>query len=617
MANNVTVNITNNCGCCGSSSSGSGSILDGVMEGEILDPEIEGPPKGFIDPVNISDRQCKMSVWIYSWLEGIFDTLANSTTGDALLTLIATVPTGIVSTAILKFVTPVITGAITFVLAALGTPGVPDEAPLTVLATITTFGIMSIITNQTVVKNFTRPTAAKILEQLQLGKDELICALAKASDAYEAKAEYEKVLATFDLSITQRSIAIIFLNNQFLHMLFYSAEWWPSFDENILANISATCCGSIRHGDNITPGSSQSCQAASYIIDKLVETFNATNKYIEDFFYLNLNPFDNDTGYIIEQVRESLQIPSKIEEKAGSYNYYVSMVGAYINATTVTGGLIDHWFGTHFADLATELQTARSAIHAAILAASSPDAVYSAIYDPLDAHITAYVETDKPDLADYIRGAISALLAPPKSKIPEMMFVQDGATAFHAIDECVPCLNEHTFATAMAAWSISADSVHEQFSFEQVADYMQISLLNSSGDQARLELQVELGPGATDINITGEIWKDGKSDGFNTQFFHTLRFQMRTQSGQLYNDGEYFDFYTNTDHNTSFQWIDVVFGAHIDNSANPGQPIDDPEDPVVALILNITKTNSFAEDQVWTMRLRNLQIIFVECGRIF
>lgn len=621
MANSVTINISNNCGCCGSGGSGgSGSgqdIFDGVMEGGILDPEIEGPPKGFIDPpIPISDRQCKMATWIYTWVEGIFDTFANSTTGDVLLTIIANIPAGPLYALILSVVTPVVAAAVTFVLAALGTPGVLDEVPLSILAGIVAYALTSVITNQTVVKNFTKPTATKILEQIQLGKDDIICALSKAGDPYEAKAEYEKVLTTLDLSITQRSIAIVFVPNQFINMLFYTAEWWPSFDENILSNISANCCGSFTDGNAITPGSTQACQAASFIIDKLIATFNTTNTFVENFFYLNLNPFNDDTAYLRTQVEEGLQIPSKIEEKAASYTYFVSMVASYMNATTITGGRVDHWGGTHFGDLATELQTNRATIHAALLVAADESAVFNALYDPLDTYITANIETEDPDLADYLRGSITALIAPPKSQIPSMMFTQDGATAFYARDECTPCQDDHTFPAALTAgWTISPDSEHSQLSFQQVSDYTEIALINNWTQDARLEVQIEIGDATTGIDITGELWKDGKSDGFRDQFFHKFRFQLRTQDGQLYNDGEFFAFWVNTDHDTSFQWIDVTPGAQIRNS---GQPIQDPTNPIKALVLAITKSDDFKQDQEWTMRLRNLQISFLtECGRIF
>lgn len=439
MANNVTVNITNNinCGCCGSGGTGTGSgsggdLIDGVVEGEILDPETEGPPKGYIDPpIPISDRQCKMAVWLYTWIDAVFDQLANGTAGDVMLTAIATIPATLAKNFLFKVVSSLLVGVLTSMAAFFGTPGLPiDDISFGPLATIVTYAILSIISNQTVVQNFTKPTAAKILSEIQPAKDELICALAKAPNAYEAKAEYEKILATLDLSITQRSIAIVFLNNQLLHMLFYTAEWWPSFDEDILANISASCCGSMSDGEPITPGKMQ-CQAACYIIGNLIETFNDTNTYIEDFYYLNLNPFDNDTDYIRTQVEEGLTIPYKIKEKAASYPYYISMVAAYINATTVTGGMIDHYFGTYFADLASELETNRETITAALISAADEAAVYMGLYDPLDTFITANVEPDDPNLADYLRGSISGLLQLPKSKIPEMMFVQDPVIAFY------------------------------------------------------------------------------------------------------------------------------------------------------------------------------------------
>jgi len=55
MGATVTINITNNCGCCGGSGSGSG--IPGVSVPAVIDPtDPNGPPQGYSEAASLSSR---------------------------------------------------------------------------------------------------------------------------------------------------------------------------------------------------------------------------------------------------------------------------------------------------------------------------------------------------------------------------------------------------------------------------------------------------------------------------------------------------------------------------------------------------------------------------------
>lgn len=431
---NVTINIKN-CGCCGGTKTTGDE--DRPPFNEPGDPNSPGgPPEGFSFPTSgLSDRQCKMAVWLYDWLETMVDTLGNTTIGGHALTLAKLAISG----AILRVIASGLAGVIGFVIGLVITPGLdPGDAVIGIVSTAVAWSILTGLTAASTAY-LTQPAYKSALPIIQTNKSEIICQLAQAESATQAQQRLESVLAE-EFDPAQYVTILSFVPDTLLTMLFFSADWWPSFDDDYLAGITTTCCGGAINDTPITPGSAESCQASYYIVQQLAATMEAVAD--TSGIWYNWNPFDNDRPEIYEWLENNLATPRKIRDRAFSYSSFLNSV------TEITYSKF--FLNVHFADL-SEFQDFADYINgdvatltAALQAANDTTEAYTAL-QPLRDWITTNIAPNDSVVADYMQDALDALIKVPDGRpgILDLLLLQDADLAFYELAECdgggLPC----------------------------------------------------------------------------------------------------------------------------------------------------------------------------------
>lgn len=441
---NVTINIQNNCGCgCGDSSgggSGGAGIIDVPWE-EIPSPTgPDGPPAGYIEASSLTDRQCRSAVFNYSWAYYLTDNLANTTVGQTFLWFASSEGTP----ALVKYIVASVLGPlITAVIAALITAGI--EISDTVIGPITyvvSAGIYVYLTYLISTFGLTVASLQDTLTKLPAAKDNLICALAKAPDAAAAKANLEQVVSTpaYGFTTAQQNW-IIGICATMAPLLYYTPEWWPSFDTETLASISPNCCGTFVEGSLIGPGSDEGCQTAWYIVDQLVAALNGVQSFYAKYTSLgwgpNWMPFNNDTIEIAEilQTNAADYIPAKVLSKAPNPGGFYDGVAGYINVQTFGKPWL--WVAdSNWGNLAAYLSSQAATIRTGLRNALDVSDCYDAVSVPLFAWIDANVADA--DLQGHMKNGIDGLIKPLTGRpgILNLMFYQDADVAFYAVDDC-------------------------------------------------------------------------------------------------------------------------------------------------------------------------------------
>lgn len=441
---NVTINIQNNCGCgCGDSSgggSGGAGIIDVPWE-EIPSPTgPDGPPAGYIEASSLTDRQCRSAVFNYSWAYYLTDNLANTTVGQTFLWFASSEGTP----ALVKYIVASVLGPlITAVIAALITAGI--EISDTVIGPITyvvSAGIYVYLTYLISTFGLTVASLQDTLTKLPAAKDNLICALAKAPDAAAAKTNLEQVVSTpaYGFTTAQQNW-IIGICATMAPLLYYTPEWWPSFDTETLASISPNCCGTFVEGSLIGPGSDEGCQTAWYIVDQLVAALNGVqsfySKYTSLGFGPNWFPFDDDTIEIVEILQANVAdyIPAKVLSKAPNPGGFYDGVAGYINVQTFGKPWLwvaDSNWGNLGAYLSSQAATIRTGLRNALDVSDCYDAVSVPLFAWIDANVS------DTDLRGHMKNGIDGLIKPLTGRpgILNLMFYQDADVAFYAVDDC-------------------------------------------------------------------------------------------------------------------------------------------------------------------------------------
>lgn len=424
---NITINIKN-CGCCGGSSSGGTATKPFFNEpGDPNSPA--GPPDGFSTPTSgLNDRQCKMAVWLYDWLETSVDTLGNTATGGAVLTALKFAK----YSPFAQYLVPTIAAFISFVVTLFAIPGIgPDDAAGSFMAWGIAYALVSGVANVEASK-ITQPTFQSALPIIQANKTEIICQLAQATSATDAQARLESALSG-KLEVDQQILTLSFTPDMLLNMLFFSADWWPSFDEDYLAGIAETCCGGYVNDEPITPGSTQSCQAANYIVDKLASTFYSV--YQLRGVWTNFNPFDDNRETIYSRLEGYTLADPKIKARAYSYSAFLSSITEYIYSQygIFVFNPIDltRWF-----DLSIYFFTNHDALVAALQAAADISEAYD-VFDDTRTWLDDVANIEE-EFQPYILAALDALIKPPTDKagILDLLFHQDADLANYAVSEC-------------------------------------------------------------------------------------------------------------------------------------------------------------------------------------
>lgn len=423
MGNVVNIQIQNNCGCCDGGSSGSSGPLDPVIDGEFT--SIDNPPEGYSIASGIEDRQCRVAIWLYDFLYYSADRLGNTTEGYILLTTLKTVSAGSALQFILR----------PLVVAILGAMGVtfPPSSPVVALIGFAIVSAWAAPTTETYTQKLFQDMALII----QKRQNDIICALSKASEPYAAEKALDRIFEEEpELSTAQKTLLQAFSNNTMLKILFWKPDWWPSFDEDYLTGITANCCGSFIDGQPLLPSGVEGCQTAWWITDKLIATIQGVQSFYSDHVRFSLA----DTDQFLEWVEEkqTTYFPIKVIEKATSKDLFFSCVAGYtdMQSTTNPAYQLLALFDTTWGELATNLTSQHGSIRTGLQAALSEQDVYNALYNPIEAWVTANI-TDV-QLGQFITNGVKGLIAPTgnDNSFCNMMFFQDADLSFYADADC-------------------------------------------------------------------------------------------------------------------------------------------------------------------------------------
>lgn len=492
-----------------------------------------------------------MAVWTYDWIEQALIFFGTTSTGKYLLTGANTVK----YSGLLAVFLPIASAAVTFIIGVIAIPE-PSDLAIAVLNYAVASAFVTAIAK--IQAELTQPFVADLIPYIQGAKDVIICSLSQAVSANDARQRLSRVLQTIGISDDQEDFIDALTPTELLTMLFYSAEWWPSFDDDILATISATCCGDYIDGDPVTPGSIQQCQASYYVVDMLAAAFQAVSDQAFGLWWGDLNPF-NDKQEIRAWLAENLNIPIKVQERAADYNAFLVNVAEIVyNATWLLDGGIAVDPG--FDDLADYITTNRVALVALIQAEADANDAYTALKADLDAWINANVAARYS--ADMIK-ALDALIKPVNPPyLLDLLFTQDSDLLLYAAADCAdvgPLVfnqdDSHDLNVPLLvdSWNgtdreFQADGLNINTVF--VADFT--GFVNSA-------------PGTQDITVDWDFWLTHVSDGFNTH--NRWRYRIRA----TYQDTSTINYlgYASVDQNGSDRWVTTQAIVTDNNPANP------------------------------------------------
>lgn len=444
---NITINIKN-CGC------GSGSVTPttGGASGqwtELGDPtSTSGPPQGFFESTSgLSDRQCKMAVWIYDWLFEFLNVLGTEGQGDIILTTIRYLRAEGIPAPLRTALRVPVEYALGIIISALFTG--PDITELGTGALVFVV-IESILAAWSGINTtfFYTESIQTLIPKIQTVQEDIICAMAQASNGQGAK---EALAATLDeaegFTSDEEFFVLGLIPNLFLTMLFYSADWWPSFDDDYLAGITTTCCGGLVNDSQIDPQSQQACQAGWYIVDMLAQTFQAAydgTSYVD----WNINPFDNESAAIYDRLKTSIETPALVREKAYNYQSFLNAITQIIVPFYTQVGVV-FVFLQDFAAIRDYINTNAATLQTALFNAADRDAAYTAL-QPIRDEINTILAA-VPERRDYMLAALDALIAlrDDEMGLLDLLFRYDSRLANHALDVCGAGAGDEYYLTAI------------------------------------------------------------------------------------------------------------------------------------------------------------------------
>lgn len=427
---NITINIKN-CGCGGSTSGGTTTPTTPPIDDGWADPSsTSGPPDGFFEPTSgLDDRQCKMAVWLYDWLEANLTFYGTTTTGAVALGVIRNLTT---VGNVLPGLAQALFTVIAVIIGLLNGPGLTDIAIAFIAWGVAGALIASLAGAQTGL--ITQPLIQDALPKIEAYKSEIICQLSRATDALSAYLTFQTTIEGIsDLTFEQKGLAKGFMFRGFFNMLFYTSDYWPTFDEDYLAGITTTCCGGYVSDDPVEANSMQHCQASWYIVEQLAAAMMAV--YDTAGWWGNANPFDDDRPDIYAWLETNLATPPKIKERAYNYQTYLNAITEF----TYTEFFL--WLPSHasdmteFYDFAQYLYTNADTLTAALLTATDTTEAYNAL-QPLRDWITTNI-TDS-DAQTWMLAALDALIKPriDGDGLLDLLFRQDPDLAYYATDKC-------------------------------------------------------------------------------------------------------------------------------------------------------------------------------------
>ena len=410
---------------------------------------INGPPDGYDYATDLTDRQCKVAVYLYSYINQAADKFANTTTGNMLLT---TLQSSIQNQAIVTAFAGEIAGFVASVAAGIAALLSIENPPLAAIAGLG--GLTAGVWAERVIGKFTQDPVTIIgaqgaVAKLPAMKEAIICALSKTTDSAAAYDDYNAVLtrAEYGLSGPQQNFLSAVLPREQVAAMWYVPDWWPDFDTKVLSNIATQCCNGVVNGTAQLPSSTGGCRNAYYIVDELITTFNAIQEYYNTYFWpLGDGTVTIDSLDIYDAYHDAVvkQLPPYVDglvlNQATSTNAFYTGVAQYIYQQL--GGLIVNplsFFDYNWSNLATYLSDNSAQVRQNLMESLDVGDAYAVISNLL----FNWIEDQEPDNVDddvqtYMEGVIDALIKPTDTRqgLLDILFHQVADLAYYKSTEC-------------------------------------------------------------------------------------------------------------------------------------------------------------------------------------
>jgi hypothetical protein len=445
----VNVNIKN-CNCSGGSGSGSDSGSSSgtdVFDGD-LGQSADQPPQGYSQS-EVSDRECKTAVWIYDWVHNWLDFMSGSAWFVALI--IATFANATVGRYIVRPLASAIGTAIGAVAALIGTPGLDPTDPVTILIARATAEFMVENAINYGANELTQTMVESSVSTFEDNRDAFICAIARGGNPNAAASNLETLLAAEFPSPIQW--LIFNLSQVFLNLAYFSANWWPGFEDEI-SGITETCCGGLVNGNPITPGSTQACTGANFVLDNLVSTLTTADSYVQNYSRTVYNGVTASEAIMLSNVQSSFVVPANISSKAWSWPLCQAELARYMwaklggDSWLTPGPGVNTWeMGRLGADLQVNIAVCE------LRDAETPQAAYELLAAQIDAWLTAEV-TDQ-DLSSHIRLFCQGLIHPAGAFVGVLFAESADLAGFAGTSDCSECVVyvEQQVIFGISAWT--------------------------------------------------------------------------------------------------------------------------------------------------------------------
>jgi len=433
MANTININIKNCC-CCGGSTTGTERVTGDIWP----DPSSnEGPPGGYLEAGEIDDRQCKVAIFLYEWIYWLLDALVNTTPGNWAVNFLNSAAGSILRQYFATVFGAIITGAL-FSVATAG-PDISDivTGPLSgVFAGIIISYFVEVFRSH----NITIPLLQDILDKMPDYRDRIICEMAHATNYSEVYTRLETVLDD-EMGMTdgQRAIFFASIPPQLLQLLYWSAEWWPSFETETLPSITETCCGLLEPGYPLLPGSVTRCQASNYVLFQfmllLQQTGDYVNGYWDSWYDLQLD-FEAEAFDDIQANINDI-VPRKIRETAYSLTQFERYLAKYVTDGWLSWNPLENYLDTTFSDFVDQLETNAEDIVCGLYTALNASQAATVLTDEIDTFLatTELTEAQQNNFKTALLGIISG-----EGDFIGLLFTQDSdILGFPTEVECDGC----------------------------------------------------------------------------------------------------------------------------------------------------------------------------------
>lgn len=426
MTNTININIRN---CC---CTGGGTTTTGVCDEPITDlPDptgIDGPPSGWGPPSSISDRQCKVAVFLYEWLYWWLDTVLNNSVATFFVNLMTSNSVPFVARAALAYA---LTSLISGVFGSLVTWGIDISdvviAPASaILGLVLASSLVNVFQTYTITLSVVEDVHTKLPDY----RDMIICKLSQAESQSEIYAGLE--FALDDAGFSDGQIALVFavMPPTMLGLLYWSADWWPSFDDETLASITDTCCGALLPGYPLLPGTDVRCNAANYVFDLLLQLFNNTHDTVTGYSAFPLIPLDAEE-FIFEDIQgghpetgdEAVVIPRKIELTAYSMPLFYRGLARFMAYQYTFGNWVDFLASnTTFSGLVSHFVTNTESIICGLYGAQTAGEASGVLLDEIAAYLLTTDLSSEEQI--YINQAMTGIVSGDGDFI-NLLFTQD------------------------------------------------------------------------------------------------------------------------------------------------------------------------------------------------